>query len=262
MARNQKQKTEANLLPGINGVEEVLRHAPERIRSIYISEVRENDSRLKQLVSAGKHQSRSRVLSESEFDEKFDKLSSQGVVAELDGSGQSSLEDLLHGLQDSDGQPFFLVLDQISDVHNLGSLFRLAAAAGLTGLIIPKDNAARVSPAVRRVSMGATELVPWASVANLSRAIDELKKSDVWVYGATSHSALGDRETVSIYQSALPTPLALVLGSEEKGIRRLTEKSCDGLVKLPMSGKLESLNVAQAGAALVFEILRANGSHN
>jgi len=260
MPKSTNREKEPNLLPGINGVEEVLRHAPGRISSLLVSADKKKEKRIEKVLGDAREAGVGvDLLESSKFEERLAGLSSQGVAAELKDSGESSIQEIVSGLGGGQRQPMILVLDQISDVHNLGSLFRLAAAAGLAGLLMPKDNSARVSPAVRRISMGATELVPWSSVPNLSRALEELRKSDVWIYGATSHSVLGDKEVVSVYQSAVATPLALVLGSEEKGIRRLTEKSCDALLKLPMSGKIESLNVAQAGAVLVFEILRANG---
>lgn len=144
-------------------------------------------------------------------------------------------------------------MDSLTDPHNLGACMRSAEAAGVQAVIIPKDNAVGITPVVQKVSSGATELIPLIVVTNLSRTIKQLQDKGIWVIGAA-----GEAEDL-LYDTDLSGPLALVMGAEEKGLRRLTRENCDTLVKIPMIGLVSSLNVSVATGVCLFEALRQRG---
>ena len=146
--------------------------------------------------------------------------------------------------------PFFLILDGITDPHNLGACLRNADAAGVHAVIVPKDNAARLTAIVRKVAVGAAETVPLVQVTNLSRTMKQLQDLGVWIVGTA-----GETETC-FYDVKLEGPLALVMGAEDKGMRRLTRENCDNIVKLPMAGSVSSLNVSVATGICLFEMVR------
>lgn len=161
---------------------------------------------------------------------------------------QKSLEQCLAELsRDS----LFLVLDGVQDPHNLGACLRTADAAGVDAVIIPKDRSASLNATVRKVAAGGAESVPLIEVTNLSRCLKSLKEAGIWIYGAS-----GEAEQI-LYDCEFNNPVALVMGSEGEGLRRLTMEQCDYLVKLPMHGKVESLNVSVATGVCLYEILRA-----
>jgi 23S rRNA (guanosine2251-2'-O)-methyltransferase len=155
--------------------------------------------------------------------------------------------DLFEALQEP---AFFLVLDGITDPHNLGACLRSAEAAGVHAVILPRDRSASLTATARKVASGAAERVPLARVTNLSRTLEQLADAGVWVIGAA-----GETET-SVYDADLKGPLAIVMGAEDKGLRRLTREHCQQLVKIPMAGEIESLNVSVATAVLMFEAVR------
>ena len=174
----------------------------------------------------------------------------QGVVARCAGHEPLAEEDLpalLHLLQTP---PFLLVLDGVQDPHNLGACLRSADAAGVHAVIAPRDRAAGITPVVRKVASGAAEVVPFIQVTNLARTLRALKEIGVWVVGTT-----GDA-TQSLYEVDLTGPLALMMGTEGRGLRRLSAESCDSLVRIPMLGTVESLNVSVATGVCLFEALR------
>jgi len=147
--------------------------------------------------------------------------------------------------------PFVLILDCVQDPHNLGAILRTADAAGVHVVVAPKDKAVGITETVRRVSVGAADHVPFAQVTNLARTMEKLKAAGLWLVGTS------DRATSkSIYELDLKGPLALVLGAEEKGMRRLTEENCDFLARIPMAGKVECLNVSVATGVCLFEAVR------
>jgi 23S rRNA (guanosine2251-2'-O)-methyltransferase len=147
--------------------------------------------------------------------------------------------------------PFVLILDCVQDPHNLGAILRTADAAGVHVVVAPKDKAVGITETVRRVSVGAADHVPFAQVTNLARTVDELKAAGLWLVGTSDHAT-----SKSIYELDLKGPLALVLGAEEKGMRRLTEENCDFLARIPMAGKVECLNVSVATGVCLFEAVR------
>ena len=146
--------------------------------------------------------------------------------------------------------PFFLILDGVTDPHNLGACLRNADAAGVQAIIVPKDNAAQITPTVRKVAVGAVESVPLVQVTNLSRTMKQLQQQGVWIVGTA-----GETDTC-LYDVKLSGPMALVMGAEGKGMRRLTRENCDQLVKLPMAGSVSSLNVSVATGICLFEMVR------
>jgi len=147
--------------------------------------------------------------------------------------------------------PLVLILDCVQDPHNLGAILRTADAAGVHAVIAPKDKAVGITETVRRVSVGAADHVPFAQVTNLARTMEKLKAAGLWLVGTSDHAA-----AKSIYDLDLKGPLGLVMGAEEKGLRRLTEENCDFLASIPMAGKVECLNVSVATGVCVFEALR------
>ena len=165
------------------------------------------------------------------------------------GGRGPDLEEVLEGKKN----PFFLVLDGVQDPHNLGAILRSADAAGVDAVIVPKDRAVSVTETVRRISVGAADHVPFVQVVNLARALDRLKEAGVWLVGTSDH---GDR---SLYETELTGPLAIVMGAEAEGMRRLTEERCDFLVRIPMLGHVECLNVSVATGVCLFEAVRQRG---
>jgi 23S rRNA (guanosine2251-2'-O)-methyltransferase len=147
--------------------------------------------------------------------------------------------------------PFVLILDCVQDPHNLGAILRTADAAGVHAVVAPKDKAVGITETVRRVSVGAADHVPFAQVTNLARTMEKLKAAGLWLVGTSDHA-----KSKSIYELDLKGPLALVMGAEEKGMRRLTEENCDFLASIPMSGKVECLNVSVATGVCLFEAVR------
>jgi 23S rRNA (guanosine2251-2'-O)-methyltransferase len=171
----------------------------------------------------------------------------QGVGAELAEFKYLELPDLLERI---DGKPFLLVLDGVTDPQNLGALVRSAHALGAHGVVVPKDRAAGVTPAVTKAAAGALEHCPIVRVTNLSRALEEMKEAGIWTVAlaAEGEQALGDID--------LSTPIALVMGSEGSGVRPLVRKTCDHVARIPMYGNVGSLNVAAAGAIALYEVAR------
>jgi 23S rRNA (guanosine2251-2'-O)-methyltransferase len=192
-----------------------------------------------------------RRIRSSELDTLAEGGRHQGVVLLGQGSevmlDESGLMDLFDALQEP---AFFLVLDGITDPHNLGACLRSAEAAGVHAVILPRDRSASLTATARKVASGAAERVPLARVTNLSRTLEQLADAGVWIVGAA-----GETDT-SVYQADLKGPLAIVMGAEDKGLRRLTREHCQQLVKIPMVGEIESLNVSVATGILLYEAVR------
>ena len=176
----------------------------------------------------------------------------QGVVARVDALAQvTSLDELLENLEASGVKnPLLLVLDGVTDPHNLGACLRVADGAGAHAVIAPKDHAAGISAIVSKVASGAAETMPYFMVTNLARTLGELKERNIWVAGTS------DDAEKTIYDVDLTGPVALVLGAEGEGMRQLTRKTCDQLVSIPMHGAVESLNVSVASGVCLYEALR------
>jgi 23S rRNA (guanosine2251-2'-O)-methyltransferase len=172
-------------------------------------------------------------------------------VQEVEKAVPSLDEDELMAIIAEKTIPFVLILDCVQDPHNLGAILRTADAAGIHAVVAPKDKAAGITETVRRVSVGGADHVPFAQVTNLARTMERLKAAGLWLVGTSDHA-----NSKSIYELDLKGPLALVMGAEEKGMRRLTEENCDFLASIPMAGKVECLNVSVATGVCVFEALR------
>jgi 23S rRNA (guanosine2251-2'-O)-methyltransferase len=172
----------------------------------------------------------------------------QGVAARVEPIAMArTLDDLLDELE---GPPLLLVLDGVTDPHNLGACLRVADGAGAHAVIAPKDHAAGINATVSKVASGAADTVPYFMVTNLARTLGELKERSIWIYGTAGEA------TQSLYQTDLRGPAALVLGAEGDGMRQLTRKTCDVLMHIPMQGAVESLNVSVASGVCLFEALR------
>ena len=234
---------------GLHAVEALLRHHPKRVKQIWLAEGR-GDPRARAVVELAE-QARVRVgqCERREMDAWVEGVH-QGVVAEVSPSqvwGEAMLEELLDR---AEGPPLLLVLDGVTDPHNLGACLRTADAAGALAVIVPKDKAATLNATVRKVACGAAEVIPLVAVTNLARALEKLQQRGLWVVGTA-----GEAEQV-IYDQDLTGPTVLVMGAEGKGMRRLTREHCDYLVRLPMAGSVSSLNVSVATGVCLFEALR------
>lgn len=234
---------------GVHAVEALLRHHPKRVKQLWLVESR-NDPRVKTLLElAGQARVPVGQKDRRELDEWADGVH-QGVVAEVSPSqvwGEAMLEELL---ERREGVPLLLVLDGVTDPHNLGACLRTADAAGALAVIVPKDKSATLNATVRKVACGAAEVIPLVAVTNLARTIEKLQQRGLWVVGTA-----GEAEQ-ELYQQDLTGPIVLVMGAEGKGMRRLTRDLCDFLVRLPMAGSVSSLNVSVATGICLFEALR------
>jgi 23S rRNA (guanosine2251-2'-O)-methyltransferase len=179
--------------------------------------------------------------------------SHQGVIAYVSVKEYVEVDDILKASENSGKPPFILILDEINDAHNLGSILRTADAVGVHGVIIPKRRAVGLTSVVAKASAGAIEYVPVARVTNISQTIDYLKKNNVWVIGTDQ---TGEKE---FYKSDLKGPVALVIGSEGEGMGRLVREKCDFVVRIPMMGNISSLNASVAAAVMMYEILKQRG---
>ena len=187
-------------------------------------------------------------LSKQEMDQRFDG-NHQGVAASADSRLRSE-KDLQSILAALDHEPLLLVLDGVTDPHNLGACLRTADAAGVDAVIVPKDKSAPLNATVRKVASGAAETVNFITVTNLARCLKSLQQRGIWVVGTA------DESEKSIYEQDLTGAIALVMGSEGSGLRRLTRDSCDFLVSIPMAGELSSLNVSVAAGVCLYEARR------
>lgn len=236
---------------GIHTIVATLNMNPHRVIELYLLKGRE-DHRLQELLNiAQQHQiSIQFVSTRKQLDDLAMSTQHQGVVARCrKGSNlqEHDLESLLNGLSIP---PFLLILDGVQDPHNLGSCLRTADAAGVQMIIAPIDGSVGLTPVVHKVASGAAEVVPFIQVTNLARTLKFLKDRGIWVFGASSESA------ISLYEADLKGPLALVLGAEGKGLRRLTRDLCDQLISIPMHGTVASLNVSVATGICLYEAVR------
>lgn len=235
---------------GINAVEGQLTTDAGRVLELLIDASSRN-TRLDELVAlAAKAGIRAQKVSATEIAKKCDSDRHQGAALRYKMAELLS-ESALTGLaQRAGARALFLVLDNIQDPHNLGACIRSAAAAGATAVVFPKDKSAGLTAVAHRASAGTAALVPIVQVTNLARALEFLKEAGVWCYGAAGET------NQLIYQTDLKGPVALVLGNEGDGLRRLTRDRCDGLVKIPMVPGVESLNVSVAAGVMLFEVVR------
>ncbi|OLS61002.1 23S rRNA (guanosine(2251)-2'-O)-methyltransferase RlmB [Pseudomonas putida] len=234
---------------GVHAVEALLRFHPKRVKQIWLSEGR-SEPRLQALLALAAEYRVSVGQAERREMDAWVEGVHQGVVAEVSPSqvwGEAMLEELL---ERTEKVPLLLVLDGVTDPHNLGACLRTADAAGALAVIVPKDKSATLTAAVRKVACGAAEVIPLVAVTNLSRTLEKLQQRGLWVVGTA-----GEAEQ-ELYQQDMTGPTVLVMGAEGKGMRRLTREHCDFLVKLPMAGSVSSLNVSVATGVCLFEVVR------
>ena len=241
----------SKILFGFHAVTVRLKTAAASIVEIHVDAMR-RDQRMRQFALRAREAGARLVDSD---DERLQKLAGthrhQGVVARVEPLSRSgSLDDTLDAIE---GAPLLLVLDGITDPHNLGACLRVADGAGVHAVIAPKDHAAGINATVAKVASGAAETVPYFMVTNLARTLNELKERDIRIVGSAEDAPH------SLYDADLRGPLALVLGAEGTGMRQLTARTCDELVRLPMKGAVESLNVSVASGVCLYEALRQRG---
>ncbi|MGK0499095.1 MAG: 23S rRNA (guanosine2251-2'-O)-methyltransferase [Oceanicoccus sp.] len=237
---------------GIHAVEALLQSQSNRIDELWLQQGR-NDQRIKDIQRhANQLGIKCRVVSREELDEQSEG-NHQGVMAKAKPAQTLRDRDLKELLDSIEHQPLLLILDGITDPHNLGACLRTADAAGVDAVIAPKDNSAPLNGVVRKVACGAAEVIPYIQVTNLVRTMKDLQDRGVWITGTA-----GEAEQ-SVYDADLKGAVALVMGAEGKGMRRLTRENCDYLIKLPMAGSVSSLNVSVATGVCLFELVRQRG---
>jgi 23S rRNA (guanosine2251-2'-O)-methyltransferase len=230
----------------------VIENEPERLIEIWVLKGRD-DERLINIVNQARRFGVSvQFCNRKVLDDKVKGEQHQGIVARAKPAKTLDENDL-DRLLDSTPVPLLLVLDGVTDPHNIGACLRTADAAGAHALIVPKDKSGGLTGTARKVACGAAEVVPFIQVTNLSRTLKQLQDKGVWVIGTA-----GEAEQL-IYDCKLSGPMALVMGAEGKGMRRLTRETCDELVKLPMAGSVSSLNVSVATGVCLYEIVRQRG---
>jgi 23S rRNA (guanosine2251-2'-O)-methyltransferase len=236
------------VLFGFHAVGVRLKTAPQSVIEIYVDPTR-RDARMRQFLERAA-EAGARLIEADGI--RLAKLAGshghQGVAARVESlPAAHSLDDLLDQVQ---GPPLLLVLDGVTDPHNLGACLRVADGAGVHAVIAPKDHAAGINATVAKVASGAAETVPYFMVTNLARTMGELKERSIWCVGAA------DDAPKTLYQADFKGPVALVLGAEGAGMRQLTRKTCDELISIPMCGAVESLNVSVASGVCLYEALR------
>ena len=240
----------SDYLYGLNAVQAVLEHSPKGVSEIWV-DAKRHDKRMAGILalaeSAGVtvHSVDKRELETMAPDGRH-----QGVVAKAEAPKVYSETELDALLDRLDAPPFLLILDGVTDPHNLGACLRSADAAGVQAVIAPKDRAASLTPTAIKVSSGAAQTVPFVQVTNLARCLRDLKERGIWLVGLDGYAEQ------TLHETDLKGPLAIVMGAEGQGLRRLSREHCDFLVNIPMVGSVESLNVSVATGVCLFEALR------
>ncbi|WP_444887824.1 23S rRNA (guanosine(2251)-2'-O)-methyltransferase RlmB [Microbulbifer sp. JMSA008] len=243
------------LVYGLHAVQALLKGSPQNVQELMLLRGRK-DQRLQKIIQqAEKNDIALRFVDRRTLDDKVEEgANHQGVIALCASKTQVLDEKFLFGMLeklDQKGEsPFLLVLDGVTDPHNLGACLRSAEAAGVHAVIAPKDKSAGLTPTARKVACGAAEVLPFVTVTNLARTLQQLQQAGVWIFGAAGEA------TQDVYQSQLTGPMALVMGAEGSGLRRLTREHCDHLIKIPMAGEVSSLNVSVATGVCLFEAVR------
>jgi 23S rRNA (guanosine2251-2'-O)-methyltransferase len=242
------RKKQARVVLGFHAVLARLRAEPASIIELFVDETRQ-DARVKDLVASAERAGvRLMRVPTKRLDGFYGGGRHQGVVARIEVRNVGESVDEV--LEELSVPALLLVLDGITDPHNLGACLRVANAAGAHAVLAPKDRAVGVTPAVSKVASGAAEATPFLMVTNLARTLGEIKERNVWVVGADSNAKQ------DLYSADLPDAIAWVLGAEGEGMRRLTRETCDLLVRIPMGGQVESLNVSVAAGVCLFESVR------
>jgi 23S rRNA (guanosine2251-2'-O)-methyltransferase len=237
------------LVFGIHAVSNVLKRSPERIKEMYVQQGRD-DERLQTLFALAKEQGIHIQVVKKHFLDENAEGNHQGVALKAKPVQVKNEHELYAQLDKLDEPAFLLILDSITDPHNLGACLRTADAAGVHAVIAPKDKAVGINATVSKVACGAAETVPFYQVTNLARTMKELQDRGIWLYGTAGEAS------ESVYKTDLKGPIAIAMGAEGKGLRRLTRESCDHLINVPMAGDVSSLNVSVAAGVCLFEAVR------
>ncbi|MGB0894919.1 MAG: 23S rRNA (guanosine(2251)-2'-O)-methyltransferase RlmB [Parashewanella sp.] len=239
----------SEMMFGLHALESLLKQSPERILELWVMQGRD-DARLYKVLQLAQNFGISiQRAGRKVLDDKAQSHQHQGIVARVKPT-KPLIEKDLDALIKKTAQPFLLILDGVTDPHNLGACLRNADAAGVNGIIIPKDNSVSITSTVSKVACGAAETVPVYQVTNLARTMRHIQQQGVWIVG-TAGEADSD-----VFQADLKGPLAIAMGAEDKGLRRLTREACDSLISIPMAGTVSSLNVSVATGVCLFEAVR------
>lgn len=242
--------SKSQLIFGLHAVEAAIKRQPERFIEIYALKGRQDDRLLSIINFARKQGISIQFMARKALDNKAGDERHQGVMAKVIPAPQLTEADLAGLVEGRDTPPFILILDGVTDPHNLGACMRSADAAGVTAIVVPKDNASKITSTVQKVACGAADTVPFVAVTNLARTMRYLQEQGVWIVGTA-----GETEQ-TLYDADLKGPLAIAMGAEGSGLRRLTREHCDVLVKIPMQGSVSSLNVSVATGICLFEANR------
>ena len=239
------------IIEGRNPVIEALR-SDAKIDTILVSR-EANQGSLNKIIELAKAKNvRIKNVDKTTLDRLSENKRHQGVIAEAMEYEYKEIGDILDYAKNRGEMPFVIILDEITDVHNLGAIIRSAECLGAHGVIIPKRRAAQVNGVVAKSSAGAVEYLPVVRATNISQAIEELKEKGLWIYGA-------DMGGKNVNEEKFDVPMALVIGSEGSGIGRLVKEKCDNLVKIPMKGNVGSLNASCAASIIIYEIMKQRG---
>lgn len=251
--RRKEAKSDTNssdLIFGLHAIQAALEVPVTRVLEIWLADERE-DARVITLMAAARRQGITpQKLAKEALDELVPNARHQGCIARCRPLGNLDEADLYKLLDELTGTPFLLILDGVQDPHNLGACMRTAEAAGVHAVIAPKDRASSLTSTALKVSSGAAERLPFIQVTNLARMLRELQQRGIWLVGTS-----GESES-TLFDVDLKGPLAIVLGAEGRGIRRLTRENCDQVIYIPMQGEAESLNVSVAAGVCLFEAVR------
>lgn len=244
-------KAPQHYIYGLHTVQSVLERAPQQVLHVFVEQGRQ-DARTQQLLAeVERHGLALTRVNEKQLDKQLGAVNHQGVMAQVRAPRTGDDRDLLADLDRLETVPFILVLDGVQDPHNLGACLRSADAAGAQAVVVPRDRACGLTPTVSKVASGAAELLPFYQVTNLARCLRALREEA----GIRCVGLAGETDR-SVYDCDLTGPLALVLGAEGGGLRRLTRESCDLLARLPMYGSVESLNVSVSAGIALYEAAR------
>ncbi|AHG82544.1 23S rRNA (guanosine-2'-O-)-methyltransferase RlmB [Bibersteinia trehalosi USDA-ARS-USMARC-188] len=243
------RKIMTDQLYGIHAVKSLLDNAPERLIEVFVLKGREDKRLLPLLNELHRLGVSIQQVNRQTLDNKAQGEVHQGIIARIIPAKELNENDL-DAILDRQTQPFLLILDGVTDPHNLGACLRTADAAGVDAVIVPKDKSAQLTSTARKVACGAAETVPLIRVTNLARTMRELQARNIWIVGTAGEASS------SLYQADLKGAIALVMGAEGDGMRRLTREHCDQLVSIPMAGSVSSLNVSVATGVCLFEIVR------
>ena len=238
------------MIYGIHAVQALLERDPQRFLEVFVMKGRE-DRRLMPLIAELEQMGIViQVANRQWLDEKVEGAVHQGIIARVREGRQYQENDLPALLENLEQPPFLLILDGVTDPHNLGACLRSADAAGVHAVIVPRDRSAQLNATAKKVACGAAETVPLIRVTNHARTMRFLQEQNVWIVGTAGEA------DHNLYQSKMTGPMALVMGAEGDGMRRLTREHCDELISIPMAGSVSSLNVSVATGICLFEAVR------